>query len=139
MKVILTGPSLVASLKQTTRNASAEVKQRMSGAMQKAQKAILEQGRQDIQEAGNFGSRWTEGLTADIDEQDKSVTLTVRHSVPYWKVFQTGKTIRGKPLLWIPLPGVDPNEQGDFFQTSKKGNLILFKKEGKDISPLRVA
>lgn len=138
MRVYLSGPSLVAALEQTTRKASLDVRKRMAGAMQQAEKAILEQGRQDIQSAGNFGSRWTEGLTTDIEDESDSVTLTVKHEVPYWSIFQTGKLIQGRPLLWIPLPGVDPSERGDFFQTSKKGNLLLFKREGNEITPLRV-
>jgi hypothetical protein len=139
MRVYLSGESMVATLAQTTRKASLDVRKRMAGAMRQAERAILTQGRQDIQEAGNFGDRWTEGLTGEIEEQQDSVTLTIKHDVPYWSVFQTGKLIRGKPLLWIPLPGVDPNERGDFFQTSKKGNLLLFKREGREITPLRVA
>jgi hypothetical protein len=139
MRIYLSGESMVAQLVQTTRKMSLDVHKRMAGAMRQAEKAILVQGRQDIQEAGNFGARWTEGLTSEIDDQETSITLTVKHEVPYWSVFQTGKLIRGKPLLWIPLPGVDPNERGDFFQTSKKGNLLLFKRDGRDITPLRVA
>lgn len=130
---------MVAALAQTTRKASAQVRKKMAGAMRQAEKAILTQGRDDIQSAGNFGARWTEGLQSNIEEGDERITLTVTHNVPYWSVFQTGKLIRGRPLLWIPLPGTDPNERGDFFQTSKKGNLLLFKKEGKEITPLRVA
>jgi hypothetical protein len=132
---------MVAALQQTTRKASLEVRKRMAGAMRQAEKAILEQGRQDIQSAGNFGSRWTEGLTADVEDESDKVTLTVKHDVPYWSVFQSGKLIQGKPLLWIPLPGVDPSERGDFFQKSKQGNPILFKRTGKGsdgITPLRV-
>lgn len=65
----------------------------------------------------------------------------MREAVPYWSVFQYGKQIVPKNktgLLWIPLPGVDRNERGDFFQISRKGNPILFKKEGGGIRPLRV-
>lgn len=138
MRVYLSGPNLVAALAQTTRKASAQTRKKMAGAMREAEKAILVQGRQDIQSAGNFGPRWTEGLRGEIDEAEDKVTLTVTHSVPYWSVFQSGKLIRGQPLLWIPLPGVDPSERGDFFQTSKKGNLLLFKREGREITPVRV-
>lgn len=129
---------MVAALAQTTRKVSLDVHKRMAGAMKQAEKAILTQGRQDIQSAGNFGTRWTEGLTAEIDDEGEKITLTVKHDVPYWSVFQTGKLIRGKPLLWIPLPGVNPEARGDFFQTSKKGNLLLFKREADGITPLRV-
>ena len=105
MKVTVQGPNMVAALQQTTRRASDTVKTKMAGAMQKAQQAILNQGRQDIQSAGKFGSRWTDGLTADIEEEEKMISITVREAVPYWRVFQDGKTIRGQPLLYFK-PGV---------------------------------
>lgn len=118
-------------------------KQRIQGALvrasQKLADNILAEGRSDISGAGRFGPRWTTGFTYDIAGAELERTITFRHAVPYWRVFQFGAVIKGRPLLWIPLPGVDPGERGDFFATSKKGNLLLFKKEGRDIRPLRVA
>jgi hypothetical protein len=60
-------------------------------------------GRQDIERAGKFGSRWTEGLHADVSEGGGNIRVNVHHDVPYWRVFEKGATIEGKPLLWIPL------------------------------------
>jgi hypothetical protein len=101
---------------------------------------ILQDGREDITASGRFGTRWTQGLHADVTEEGDNITIGIRHDVPYFNVFEFGAIIHGKPLLWIPLPGVDPDERGDFFQTSRKGNLLLFKKSGsKEIVPLRVA
>jgi hypothetical protein len=72
-------------------------------AAQDAQKEFLTRGRRDIAQAGRFGRRWTEGLTAPITEGGGRIVLNVSHAVPYFMVFQRGKVIRGKPLLWIPL------------------------------------
>jgi hypothetical protein len=68
-----------------------------------AQSLILTRGRRDISSAGNFGRRWTEGLTAPITEGGGRIVINLSHAVPYFMVFQRGKVIRGKPLLWIPL------------------------------------
>lgn len=64
---------------------------------------ILKRGRSDISKAGRFGSRWTDGLTAPVTEGGGRIVINVAHAVPYFMVFQRGKVIRGKPLLWIPL------------------------------------
>lgn len=100
---------------------------------------ILQRGRSDISSAGKFGSRWTTGLTAPVELGADRIIISVRQSQKYWQTHEYGAIIKGRPLLWIPLPGVAPNERGEFFQRSKKGNLLLFKKEGKEIKPLRVA
>lgn len=87
--------------------AAARIKERIEKALAAAAdqlaENILQEGRSDISGAGNFGARWTEGLTADVDGTSTLRTITLRQAVPYWRVFQYGAVIEGKPLLWIPL------------------------------------
>lgn len=64
---------------------------------------IEEAGRADIAGAGNFGSRWTQGFHAYPQIGLAETHIRMVHDVPYWTVFETGKVIRGQPLLWIPL------------------------------------
>lgn len=68
-----------------------------------AKTQIEKRGRADIAKAGNFGSRWIDGFNARVGQGGGHTRITVTHAVPYWTVFQTGKVIHGKPLLWIPL------------------------------------
>jgi len=68
---------------------------------------IEELGRADISAAGKFGSRWTEGFKATVSEGGGFMRIGLTHAVPYWSVFQYGKVIHGKPLLWIPLSFAD--------------------------------
>jgi len=68
---------------------------------------IEDRGRADIANAGNFGRRWTEGLKATVTQGGGNIRIRVTHDVEYWTVFQYGKVIRGKPLLWIPLSFAD--------------------------------
>jgi len=63
----------------------------------------LTKARQQISQAGNFGQRWTSGLRATQTEGGGSIRVAVTHDIPYFMVHQRGATIRGKPLLWIPL------------------------------------
>jgi hypothetical protein len=101
-------------------------------AAQAAQTELLTKGRADIARAGRFGSRWTEGLTAPITEGGGRIVLNLSHSVPYFMVFQRGKVIRGKPLLWIPLsfagiaPGLRARDfPGGLFRVNRAGKAPL--------------
>jgi len=63
------------------------------------------QGRANIRAGGNFGSsRWQQGLQALISFASRvNIRIRLTHSVFYWKVFEEGAVIHGRPLLWIPL------------------------------------
>lgn len=63
------------------------------------------QGRQNIAQGGNFKSpRWQQGLQALVSFKGAgNAIIRVTHAVRYWKVFEFGARILGRPLLWIPL------------------------------------
>jgi hypothetical protein len=104
MPITVVGPPLPGALQQSLTKAAKDIHASMVEAANAASATILSRGRADISGAGRFGARWTTGLTADVeDKPPTSVDITVRQAVPYWSVFQYGKTIHGKPLLWIPL------------------------------------
>lgn len=62
-------------------------------------------GRNDIRAGGNFGSaRWQEGFHAKLSYQSRGdMSIRITHDVSYWLVFEEGRVINGKPMLWIPL------------------------------------
>lgn len=66
---------------------------------------IEDEGRADMAAAGNFSSaRWQEGLHAKVSFESRTdINVRVTHDVRYWVVFEEGRVIHGKPLLWIPL------------------------------------
>lgn len=74
-------------------------------AAKKAADEILRRGRANMRAAGDFDSaRWQNGLQARISFTSRTdIRIRVTHSVFYWVVFEEGRVIRGKPLLWIPL------------------------------------
>jgi hypothetical protein len=106
-----------------------DVTQRIQNALDKATKNladnIVREARDDISGAGNFGTRWTQGFTADVDEQGKLVrVITFHQAVPYWKIFQYGGVIHGRPLLWIPLEKGGPRARdygGRLFRVDRRG------------------
>ena len=97
---------------------------------------IESRGAADIASAGNFGSRWTEGLHADVRVGGGNIRIDVSHEVPYWRVFEMGATIQPKTqeYLWIPFSfatdakGVWPRDYGNplFRVTSKTGLPMLW-------------
>jgi hypothetical protein len=101
MNVAVAGPDITSALQKGALQTAAQVRARMLETANAASAEILQRGRADISGAGKFGSRWTQGLTADISEQKDTVTITVREAVPYWTVFQYGKVIHGRPLLYF--------------------------------------
>lgn len=91
---------------------------RMAGLAERLQRAVaattnmiasmlLETGQADIGSAGNFGQRWTDGLHVTQQGSGGNMKLFFTHDIPYATIFETGGTIQGKPLLWIPLSGTD--------------------------------
>ena len=66
---------------------------------------IQERGRSDIAAAGKFGAAWTQGFVSQVEETSDGAVIATTMSGPRWKIFQEGRTIKGRPLLWIPLSG----------------------------------
>lgn len=97
---------------------------------------IRTKGRADIEAAGNFGSRWSAGLDVDVKMVPKSFTASVKvtHRIKYFSIFETGGSIVGSPLLWIPFSytglKISPRKYaaafGLFFVQSKRGLPMLF-------------
>jgi hypothetical protein len=99
---------------------------------------IEEEGRADIQSSGNFGPRWTEGFQAKVTQGGGNYVINVTEAVPYWRVFEFGAEIHGKPLLWIPLSfagdakGVRARDYpGQLFRVDRPGKAPLLMAPGK--------
>ena len=95
------GPKLVNNTKKFSERQTLAIQ----ATARRAAEEIEDKGRADIRAGGNFGSaRWQEGFHAKVSYQSRSnIRVRVTHDVKYWKVFEFGATIHGKPLLWIPL------------------------------------
>lgn len=66
---------------------------------------MTREGRAEIARSGNFESdRWQQGFHGSVTVSGDSIGILMVHDVPYWTTHQYGATIKGQPLLWIPLP-----------------------------------
>ncbi|MEY9375072.1 DUF6441 family protein [Rhizobium leguminosarum] len=93
-------------------------------------------GRQDIASAG-FSKRWQNALRVDVYPKGKvslNAAALIYHKIPYADVFESGATIRGKPLLWLPLKST-PKKVGRFRMTADRfmqeiGPLQIVRRAG---------
>ena len=109
------------------------------GAARRAAEEIETQGRADIRKGGNFKSRrWIEGFRAKLSFQSKNdMSIRVTHDVKYWKVFEFGAKIFGRPLLWIPLSFAKDAQKvsardypGRLFRVDRVGKAPLLMADG---------
>jgi hypothetical protein len=116
------------------------------GAAEDVVKFVETKGRADIANAGKFGARWTQGFRGKVTEGGGNirVAFTMPDTPPmkHWRVFQFGATIRGKPMLWIPLPfakdaqGVRARDYpGRLFRVNREGKAPLLLAAGKPAVP----
>lgn len=103
LRIHIDGRQAGQRLEHGLKRAQERIGRTIDATMKEASGNILKQGRANIASAGQFGRRWREGLHADIRRDGTDTGIFVYHDVPYFSVFEFGKTIKGKPLLWIPL------------------------------------
>jgi hypothetical protein len=93
--------------------------------------------RANIASAG-FGLRWQNAFKVSVYPKGKpslGAAAFLVHKIPYANVFETGATILGKPMLWIPLSST-PKMIGTQRLTPKTfnqevGKLVLIKRPGR--------
>ena len=81
------------------------IRQASTAAMKEVADLAKERGRQNIAGAG-FGKRWQNALRSEAyPKRGESVNAAawIYHRIPYAGVFEQGATIRGNPLMWVPL------------------------------------
>lgn len=89
-----------------------------AGAVQDAAEMAVDEGRANIASAG-FSTRWQKALTSNFyPNEGADPAAFIFHRIPFAGVFERGITIRGRPLLWLPIeqnlpPGItSPREYG---------------------------
>jgi len=121
------GPKFSAILRDKTEK---QILTAALNAIESVKQDALAEAKSNIASAGNFGSRWTEGLTAEVTNNAGVIDLTFSHAVPYFMVFQKGQVIRGKPFLAIPL-SFATDAKGIFARNFAGGLFRVDRKLGK--------
>jgi hypothetical protein len=130
IRVRFEGDQIGPQLKKNLLRQRERVNRSMLGAAQDLAAEFLVQGRENIAKAGKFTTpRWLEGLFARVSRGGGNIVISIGHKVPYWIVFQEGRVIRGKPLLWIPLSFGNAGRtrardyEGRLFRVNRKNGL----------------
>jgi hypothetical protein len=58
---------------------------------------------------GGFGPKWQSAWKSKVYPSNKpsiDAAIYTRHKVPYAGIFETGGTVKGNPLMWIPTRNV---------------------------------
>lgn len=100
-------------------NAARAIRGTVFGAARAAFQDLAQQvqtaGRAEIARAG-FSRRWQTGFRTFVfprrPDFTTDLTMRGRHRIGYANVFERGSRIRGKPLLWVPLPTAPPKING---------------------------
>jgi hypothetical protein len=109
-------------------------------AVRRAAELAKKEARDSIGAAG-FSKRWENTLRADVYPkrgESLNAAAAIYHKIPYAAVFEEGATIRGKPMLWVPMshtpkklarrkltPEVFATSVGDLFSFKKGGRVFL--------------
>lgn len=103
VRMYFKGERVGAKFDRATQRFGMRVRNGVRLAGRTASREILLRSALDIRSAGNFGSRWTDSLHADVTEGGGSIRIAVWSEIPYFSIHETGGIIHGRPLLWIPL------------------------------------
>jgi hypothetical protein len=69
-------------------------------------KSIINKGREDMLRGGKFG-RFQKGLTSRTTKIQAGYQIRIFQKPGFLKGFEYGMSSQGKPLLWIPVPGLE--------------------------------
>lgn len=131
---------------QWDREAFKAAARRARGTMEGAVRASAKDLAKDVQTQGRaeigralHSKRWERGFQTWVFPRTPNgsldVTVRGRHRIGYANIFERGGTIRGRPLLWIPLPsapakiGGRPTTAGAFVR--EVGPLHTIRRPGK--------
>lgn len=139
LKFQVDGKAAGDTLKRNLANVQGRLSNAAKATITEAERRILAAGKADMAAGGNFGSaRWQRGLHTRVTQTGpQSFILTVLHRVPFWRIFEFGGRIKGRPLLWIPLPWANTKVRArdyprPLFRVDRAGkNPLLMTSTGK--------
>lgn len=127
MSLRITYDSKSSILRDNMNAAGSAFARALTAAAGKAATAIEEQGKRAIA-AGGMGNRFQQSFHASITTPGGAISnavIKVSSDIPYFGVFDRGATIKGKPILWVPLSFGSKQRISQY-----KGKLALVQRIG---------
>jgi hypothetical protein len=104
------------------------------GHVARAATAAVRDGASDLKTRGRaiigasgLGRRFQNAFRVEVYPRSGSsvdAAMFAHHNIPYAGVFQTGEGIAGRPLMWVPLPGV-PHRIGPRHMTPRNYQQLV--------------
>jgi hypothetical protein len=92
-----------SALKALIEDIQSQIDAARAGAVQDAAKLAVAQGRANIASAG-FPAKWQKALTSKFYlNKGSDPAALIFDTTPFAGVFESGASIGGKPLLWLPI------------------------------------
>lgn len=144
VRIRLKTNSIKPEVDETIKEIKQRVKQAAETSAEQFAEDVLQEGRADIAAAGNFTGEWISGFNYKITGESGVKTIVFSHKKRLWRIFQSGATITGKPLLWIPVEPGGPRARdfpGRLFQVKgrrKRDTPLLMSAEDRQVKYIGV-
>ena len=146
MKIKVSSTALSVQLKEAREEIARKIAAAKVAAVKDAARSTVAEGRANIAAAG-FSNRWQSGLRWKfIPGPDPEAVIF--HKIGLASVFEHGRTIGGKPLLWLPQREKVGRGQFGFGPRKYRGKLVsvnvrgrapmLFDPQRRELGPLFV-
>jgi hypothetical protein len=114
------------ALEQILEEIEREIVEAKEDAVKEAADLAVKEGRANIASAG-FSSRWTSGLVSKFysNKNTGDPAALVYHRIGLAGVFETGMTIVGRPLLWLPIEQNLPRAKSFAMSPRKYGRKLV--------------
>lgn len=105
VRVYLAGEKLGPQLKRFATKTKSKMLSSARGASQDVVDHVTPLAQQDVMSAGRFSAKWAPKGKVTEGGGFIRIAFTMSSEPPmkYWRVFEHGATIKGQPMLWIPL------------------------------------
>lgn len=104
----ITPPNIGAMWKGSMAALGQRLNRALNAAVNMAAAMMHLRGQDDIEGAGNFGTSWVNGLKVNVEgAAPGNMKISMTHEIPWAGIFETGGSVHGSPMLWIPLSGTD--------------------------------
>lgn len=103
---LVTNTNFGKGLELQIRNSIKPITDAAVGALDDAAKEAVKKGRANIRSAGRFSGPWVQGLRSRTYKNNGlDAAALIYHRFGIAGIFEEGGTIRGKPLMWLPIGG----------------------------------
>lgn len=123
VRLYLSGERADSVLQKRLGKAAQNVRTAARGAAQDALDYALAGAKADLSNQGRLGAKYLDGMQGKISEGGGNIRVAITNDVPGFDFLQEGGTVKGNPLMWIPVDnsGISAKDyDGRLFSVKRK-------------------